>query len=412
MLLLLAGCVGPPGPRAKRPQVPVLLDTSQQDATMETGAAIPPYGPPPCDESIRNKAVQSSHFPSIWDIKQDDHDLVVYGDLGDHVRSLGRLDTKFYWHHRGEIRWIEVPINHPVKVETRVLPVEPKTGKQLDFVVRDVNYDGAFDVWIGRRKKNSYTVLGPLDDTSLPLQHWPGPAFKAVVGDVNNDGMLDYVTKKGVIGDGVSTLLRLHFRVEPHLVKGGFDFDADGAPDLAVAVDDIVYIFHGPLPESLRKSDAGLTIHLENLLWFDMVEVTGGGGVELLAQVRVQGRETDMLGFQGHPGGGALTEKDARFRLQDVTTILPHDFPVDVNGDGIPELGGSLKIYASPFCEDHQSTDAVPYISKLGDINGDGLVDWLVARDTQCEVPTTQAGSCGAFALVWDDIKGNGIAIR
>lgn len=287
--------------------------------------------------------------------------------------------------------------------------------------LRDVNDDGRPDLLIPSIDANTLTIRRGLAtagafDGGTDIAVADGPAAVAV-NDVDGDGRLDLVTADST-GQTISILLQdktaagtfagpSTIMVGPMPVALGVrDFDKNGRPDVAVAV-------QGAMRLSLIKSaiadecDPGFTgvIALSTAKAprrLRVADVNADGKPDLLTV----NRDSNSLSlFKGLGNGRFAPKSDI------MVSTSPRDFAIgDLNNDGIADLASadlganavSLVLATAPGAYGAVMPLAPgnqPSRVAIGDLNGDGLNDLAVALDSVGTIVVLRqtAGMAGSF---------------
>jgi hypothetical protein len=221
------------------------------------------------------------------------------------------------------------------------------------LAVGDFNGDGLPDLILGDRGNNTLSFLLNKGDGSLTLSKFVNtgnPVTAIGVGDFNGDGNLDFAAvepKNGevdvVYGDGHGMYLNrkgffaasvLPAGVQPSAVAVG-DFNGDGSPDLAVV---------DPAKPQVY------------------VLLNDGTGNFLPAKVVSTGASSLGIAAADFNGDG---------KLDLAVTDMAHGNVIVLEGDG---TGNFVPAKTSPF-----ATGSSPTSVAVGDFNGDGAPDLLVA---------------------------------
>jgi hypothetical protein len=293
----------------------------------------------------------------------------------------------------------------------------------------DFNKDGHLDLAVANFSTGSVYILpGNGDGTFQGVQSYVGTAVppytlaSVVVANFNGDGHLDLVGNDGsvLLGKGDGT-----FQAAPG--TGGLgsfvatgDFNRDGILDLAVATDEGVTILLGNGDGSFRYGGHIYTGSAPNCL--AVADFNGDGKLDLAMTIFVFTSSDPRF-------GGTLIESDVRIFLgqgdgsfqpgntYNVSDGNPVSVAVgDFNGDGIPDLalaaGGNGYFPSSTVGVllgngDGNFQDAASYsvgsnsrhpsAVAVGDFNGDGVPDLVVANSSDGTVSILLGNGDGTF---------------
>lgn len=349
---------------------------------------------------------------------------------------------------------------------------------QASLVAADFDGDGTLDLAASDWSGTLAVQLGVGDGTFLDATVIEIDSSPRVMqaGDFNGDGLADLVTTFGIgDSDTVEVLLAdgggafappisTPVGRAPHAVRVA-DFNADGVPDVAVALSDggAVDILLGvgdgtfaprvSYPVALYLDDLAV-LDIDGDGDFDLVTADAGAirilsgvgdgtftgprdpvypGVTALATADFDGDGTsDVVGGTGSSvllargnGSGALTEP-----LAYASAAAPsHLAPADFDGDGHVDLAvggatdGTISIllwrgtgFVSPATRDL----GLPIAPRVGDFNGDHIPDFValafnsvavsLGNETHDYVTTTTTTAREHFSTVVGDLNGDGIS--
>ena len=289
--------------------------------------------------------------------------------------------------------------------------------------VGDFNGDGIADLVVANDTDNTLTILlgnghgGFSPAPGSPVAVGPNP-FGVVLGDFNGDGIADLaVVNSGstnvsiLLGDGhggFSPAVGSPVAVgtDPFGLAVG-DFNGDGIADLAVAnwgSNDVTILLGNG---SGGFSASGSTVPVGNRPYAITVADFNGDGITDLAVANQTSANVSILlgngsgGFSPAPGSPVTAGNNPQ-------SVAVGDF----NGDGIVDLAvtnylsNNMNILMgdghggfSPAPGSPVATGAGPNYVSVGDFNGDGIVDLVVANLDADDVTIFLGNGSGGFAL-------------
>ncbi len=258
---------------------------------------------------------------------------------------------------------------------------------EKDYAVGDLNANGWTDVIVvrkqgwttpnGRRNVLFMNEFGTMVDRTAEFATDAddgGSGFlditndrDVVIGDVNLDGWLDFVTAPALNGNLPKTISHPRVYINKGVDGGGnwqgFRYEEQRIPTIAVA---------------------------PNACGIDLGDVTGNGAPDIYLVVYNQS-QTDRLLINN--GGGFFTDQTAA-RLPSAfgsSGFGTNGYIVDLNGNGLPDLvkseNGPVKaIYNNPanpgfFISNHTPYSGAAYSLAVGDLNNDGKIDLVIGDD-------------------------------
>ncbi|MBC8353202.1 MAG: VCBS repeat-containing protein [Planctomycetes bacterium] len=292
-----------------------------------------------------------------------------------------------------------------------------------DLTIGDVNADGNMDVVTVNTSRDSVTLL--LGDGNgmfpNPVEYWlagDGPA-DAVLADVNSDGFLDIVTANNssntisiLTGDAAGQFTRSVDVVLPGeygatgLAES--DLNNDGHTDLVVInwhLDNVVVLLNrgdGSYLETIEYDLAGAT-HPTDVL---IADLDSDGHADV---VSANSRSGDIAVLLGN-GNGTLGLAERYWLDGRPTTIRT----VDVDHDSTPDLivandlTGDIRVLHGLGNGEFQAPAIIglngttPSSLAVGDLNGDGNVEFIVADDYSHELAVVLTHDEGMYHVTED----------
>jgi hypothetical protein len=311
-------------------------------------------------------------------------------------------------------------VTNPIAVVSLSAPVNfPADTEPLSVKTADFNGDGKLDLVVANAGTDDVSVLlGKGDGTFEPAVNYSAGSFPdaVAVGDFNDDGKLDLAVASNVSSD-VSVLLgngdgtfrpAVSFGVgsNPTGLAVG-DFNGDGKLDLAVTHGGSISVSvllgngdgtfkkaveygTGTDPVSVAvgdfNGDGKLDLVVANEGSFNVSVLLGNGDGTFRAAVNYQAAGPDSVVVGDFNGDGKLD-----FAVGEVATSRKGPWPVLEtflgNGDGTFQPGPVLTIASlSPI-----------HIVEVGDFNGDGMLDIVMANASSASVSVLLGNGTGSF---------------
>jgi hypothetical protein len=287
----------------------------------------------------------------------------------------------------------------------------PLAMRPQSIDIGDVNADGRADVVVGISNGAGISIgvlLQNASGTLDPMITYPTVnSYKVTIGDFNGDGLLDIAgINFGALGDGLDVFLQtaagtLAPPVTYHVPHGGYDalvagdVNGDGRTDLVVMSGELYAIPN--LSVVLQNADGTMAASVPYSL----------GGSNILANAVAvgdangDGRSDVVVAYGGNRPNSFIGRflQNAQGTLDPAISYPSYDIPdsivlADVDSDGrkdaIVTHGGwvRLGVYRQTSSGDFSSEEiyTIPYASHyhpqglaVGDINGDGLPDVVIA---------------------------------
>ena len=298
------------------------------------------------------------------------------------------------------------------------------TGSFPSFAaVGDFNGDGIQDLAVTNQVSNNVNIL--LGNGSGGFTNAPGSpialgtvAYGVAVGDFNGDGIADLaVTNFGsgtvsiLLGNGDGTFTQtliptVAVGTNPYGVAVG-DFNGDGVVDLVITneTSSTVRIFLGNGDGTFTQASGSPVPVGTNPYSVAVADFNGDGIQDLAVANNGSGNVSILLGN----GNGTFTNASASPIAVGSTFALATG---DFNGDGIPDLAvtnyvvsGTVRILLGngdgTFTNASGSPVAVgnsPIGVNVGDFNGDGIADLVVANNGNNTVSILLGNGSGGFA--------------